>query len=231
MRIIRGLRARRILIVEDDVKTSASIDMYLRHEGYRTELAQSGTDGLARARLERPDLVILDLMLPGLNGLELCRELRSESAVPIIMLTARSTEEDKLRGLDIGADDYVTKPFSPRELVARVRAVLRRTEASSEAATAGDIVVDPNSHEVTVRGEKVPCTAAEFRLLDALVRSSGRVLSREELMQRAFGDSYEGLDRTIDVHIKNLRKKIEEDRANPSRIVTVFGVGYKFVSR
>ncbi|MGZ4779193.1 MAG: response regulator [Thermoanaerobaculia bacterium] len=225
------MRARRILIVEDDVKTSASIDMYLRHEGYRTELAQSGTDGLARARLERPDLVILDLMLPGLNGLELCRELRSESAVPIIMLTARSTEEDKLRGLDIGADDYVTKPFSPRELVARVRAVLRRTEASSEAATAGDIVVDPNSHEVTVRGEKVPCTAAEFRLLDALVRSSGRVLSREELMQRAFGDTYEGLDRTIDVHIKNLRKKIEEDRANPSRIVTVFGVGYKFVSR
>ncbi|MGZ4809869.1 MAG: response regulator [Thermoanaerobaculia bacterium] len=231
MRIIRGLRARRILIVEDDVKTSASIDMYLRHEGYRTELAQSGTDGLARARLERPDLVILDLMLPGLNGLELCRKLRSESAVPIIMLTARSTEEDKLCGLDIGADDYVTKPFSPRELVARVRAVLRRTEASSEAATAGDIVVDPNSHEVTVRGEKVPCTAAEFRLLDALVRSPGRVLSREELMQRAFGDSYEGLDRTIDVHIKNLRKKIEEDRANPSRIVTVFGVGYKFVSR
>lgn len=225
------VRARRILIVEDDLKTSASIDMYLRHEGYRTDLAQSGTDGLARARRERPDLVILDLMLPGLNGLELCRELRSESPVPIIMLTARSTEEDKLRGLDIGADDYVTKPFSPRELVARVRAVLRRTEASSEAATAGDIVVDPDSHEVTVRGEKVPCTAAEFRLLDALVRSSGRVLSREELMQRAFGDSYEGLDRTIDVHIKNLRRKIEEDRANPSRIVTVFGVGYKFVSR
>jgi two-component system alkaline phosphatase synthesis response regulator PhoP len=225
------VRARRILIVEDDVKTSASIDMYLRHEGYRTEVAHSGTDGLTLARRERPDLVILDLMLPGLNGLDVCRQLRSEWPVPVIMLTARSTEQDKLAGLDLGADDYVTKPFSPRELVARVRAVLRRTDASPEPAKAGDIVIDPNSREVTVRGEKVPCTAAEFRLLDALVRSPGRVLTREELMQRAFGDSYEGLDRTIDVHIKNLRRKIEEDRANPSRIVTVFGVGYKFVSR
>ncbi len=205
--------------------------MYLRHEGYRTDLARTGSDGLARARQDRPDLVILDLMLPGLNGLEVCRELRSESRVPIIMLTARSTEQDKLRGLDIGADDYVTKPFSPRELIARVRAVLRRTEVSQEPASAGDVNVDPKSREVRVRGELVACTAAEFRLLDALVRSPGRVFSREELMQRAFGDTWEGLDRTIDVHIKNLRKKIEEDRANPSRIVTVFGTGYKFVPR
>ena len=205
--------------------------MYLRHEGYRTDLAHTGTDGLARARRGRPDLVILDLMLPGLNGLEVCRELRSESPVPIIMLTARSTEEDKLRGLDIGADDYLTKPFSPRELVARIRAVLRRTETSQEPAAAGDLTLDPRSREVRVRGEVVSCTSAEFRLLDALVRSPGRVFSREELMQRAFGDTYDGLDRTIDVHIKNLRKKIEEDRTNPSRIVTVFGVGYKFVPR
>jgi DNA-binding response OmpR family regulator len=222
-------RTRRILIIEDDVRTGASIELYLRHDGFATELVRSGSDGLERAREEQPDLVILDLMLPGLNGLEVCRELRGSSATPIIMLTARSTEEDKLRGLDLGADDYMTKPFSPRELVARVRAVLRRVEPVEERIVSGELILDRRAREVTLRGQTVVLTAAELRLLETFMRAPGRVFSRDELMQRAFGVGYEGLDRTIDAHIKNLRRKIEEDRANPQRIVTVFGLGYKFV--
>ena len=217
------MRPRRILIVEDDPKTSASIEMYLRHEGYRTDVARTGDEGLSRARQHAPDLVILDLMLPGRNGLEVCSALRVQSKIPIIMLTARSTEDDKLLGLETGADDYVTKPFSPRELVARVRAVLRRAEpASEEKLIAGDLSLDRETREVVVRGESVALTAAEFRLLETLMRSPGRVFTRDELVEG-------GLDRTVDVHIKNLRRKIEVDRANPSRIVTVFGTGYKFV--
>ena len=203
--------------------------MYLRHDGFQTELARSGTEGLQKAQQQRPDLVLLDLMLPGLNGLEVCGALRETSAVPIIMLTARSTEEDKLRGLELGADDYVTKPFSPRELVARVRAVLRRFEPAEETLTSGELTLDRSAREVRLRGQCVPLTAAELRLLETFMRAPGRVFSRDELMQRAFGDAYEGLDRTIDAHIKNLRRKIEEDRAAPKRIVTVFGLGYKFV--
>jgi two-component system OmpR family response regulator len=203
--------------------------MYLRHDGFQTELARSGTEGLQKAQQQRPDLVLLDLMLPGLNGLEVCGALRETSAVPIIMLTARSTEEDKLRGLELGADDYVTKPFSPRELVARVRAVLRRFEPAEETLTSGELTLDRSAREVRLRGECVALTAAELRLLETFMRAPGRVFSRDELMQRAFGDAYEGLDRTIDAHIKNLRRKIEEDRAAPKRIVTVFGLGYKFV--
>jgi DNA-binding response OmpR family regulator len=217
------VRARRILIVEDDRKTSASIEMYLRHEGYKTDVVHTGDEGLARARQQAPDLVILDLMLPGRNGLDVCAALRTESKLPIIMLTARSTEDDKLIGLESGADDYVTKPFSPRELVARVRAVLRRAEpADEEPLVAGDLVLDRASHDVIVRGTHVELTAAEFRLLETLMRSPGRVFTRDKLVEG-------GLDRTVDVHIKNLRRKIEIDRANPARIVTVFGVGYKFV--
>ena len=222
-------RARRILIVEDDAKTAASVDIYLRHDGFRTELARSGTEALHKARDGKPDLIVLDLMLPGLGGIELCRTLRAESAVPIIMLTARSTEHDKLLGLEIGADDYITKPFSPRELVARVRVVLRRFEPPQDKIVSGELVLDPAAREVVVRGEAVALTAAEFRLVEILVRAPGRVFSRDELMQRAFGDSHDRLDRTIDVHIKNLRKKIEADRSNPTRIITVFGLGYKFV--
>jgi DNA-binding response OmpR family regulator len=222
-------RARRILIVEDDAKTAASIDMYLRHGGFRTELARSGPDGLDKARSGQPDLVVLDLMLPGLGGLDVCKALRAESAVPIIMLTARSTEDDKLLGLELGADDYMTKPFSPRELVARVRVVLRRFEPAEDKITCGDLVFDPAAREVRVRGETVALTAAELRLVETFMRAPGRVFSRDELMRRAFGEAYEGLDRTIDVHIKNVRKKIETDRANPKRIVTVFGLGYKLV--
>jgi len=222
-------RALRILIVEDDAKTAASIDMYLRHDGFRTELARSGPEALQKARDTAPELVVLDLMLPGLGGLEVCKTLRGESAVPIIILTARSTEHDKLLGLELGADDYVTKPFSPRELVARVRVVLRRFEPAIDKLVSGDLVLDPATRELAVRGETVALTAAEVRLVETFMRAPGRVFSRDELMQRAFGTSYDGLDRTIDVHIKNVRKKIEVDRANPKRIVTVFGLGYKLV--
>src|SRR5689334_16954809 len=203
--------------------------MYLRHGGFRAEVARTGTEGLERARAARPDLVILDLMLPGMGGLDVCRALRAESEVPIIMLTARSTEDDKLLGLELGADDYVTKPFSPRELVARVRVVLRRFEPADETLTCGELVLDPAAREVRLRGQPVALTAAELRLVEVFMRAPGRVLSRDELVQRAFGAAYDGLDRTIDVHIKNLRKKIEDDRANPQRIVTVFGLGYKLV--
>ena len=220
---------RRILIVEDDPKTAASVDMYLRHDGFRTDIARSGPEAIDKAREAKPDLIVLDLMLPGLGGLDVCRALRAESTVPIIMLSARSTEHDKLLGLDLGADDYVTKPFSPRELVARVRVVLRRFEPPDTKIVAGDLVLDPAAREVVVRGETVALTAAEYRLVETLMRAPGRVFTRDELMQRAFGASYDRLDRTIDVHIKNVRKKIEVDRANPTRIVTVFGFGYKFV--
>ena len=213
--------------MEDDAKTGASIEMYLRHDGFRTELARSGTEGLEKARETTPDLVVLDLMLPGLGGLEVCKTLRAESTVPIIMLTARSTEHDKLLGLELGADDYVTKPFSPRELVARVKVVLRRVEPAVDKIVVGELVLDPAARELVVRGAPVTLTAAEYRLVETFMRAPGRVFSRDELMQRAFGSSYEGLDRTIDVHIKNVRKKIEADRTNPKRIVTVFGLGYK----
>jgi len=222
-------RARRILIVEDEPKTAASIEVYLRHGGFRTEIARSGLDGLARARDGKPDLIVLDVMLPELGGLEVCKIVRRESAVPIILLTARSTEDDKLLGLELGADDYVTKPFSPRELVARVRVVLRRFEPPEDKLVSGDLALDPVARELTVRGEPVALTATEFRLVEVLMRSPGRVFSRDELTRRALGDGHDALDRTIDVHIKNVRKKIEVDRANPTRIVTVFGLGYKFV--
>jgi two-component system OmpR family response regulator len=222
-------RARRILIVEDEPKTAASIDAYLRHAGFRTEIARSGLAGLQRARDGKPDLIVLDVMLPELGGLEVCTVVRRESPVPIILLTARSTEDDKLLGLELGADDYVTKPFSPRELVARVRVVLRRCEPPEDRLVSGDLALDPVARELTVRGEPVALTATEFRLVEVLMRSPGRVFSRDELTRRALGDSHDALDRTIDVHIKNVRKKIEVDRANPTRIVTVFGLGYKFV--
>jgi two-component system, OmpR family, alkaline phosphatase synthesis response regulator PhoP len=222
-------RARRILIVEDEPKTAASVEAYLRHGGFRTELARSGLEGLQRARDGKPDLIVLDVMLPELGGLEVCKIVRRESAVPIILLTARSTEDDKLLGLELGADDYVTKPFSPRELVARVRVVLRRFEPPEDKLVSGDLVLDPVARELIVRGETVALTATELRLVEVFMRSPGRVFSRDELAQRALGASYDGLDRTIDVHIKNVRKKIEVDRANPTRIVTVFGLGYKFV--
>ncbi len=223
---------RKILIVDDDSKTVAAIKLYLEHDGYETLLAHDGQQALQIARTEQPDLIVLDLMLPHINGLDVCRTLRAESNVPIIMLTARAAEDDKLRGLDLGADDYVTKPFSPRELVARVRAVLRRREPPTPNDKAilqrNELVVDLQRHAVQVRGRAVTLTPTEFKLLATLLKAPGQVFTRQELVEKALGWDYDGLDRTVDAHIMNLRRKIEPERGAPSLIVTVFGIGYKF---
>jgi DNA-binding response OmpR family regulator len=223
----------RVLVVDDDRKVVDLVSLYLKRDGYRVLTAYDGAQALEIAREKHPDLIILDLMLPGMDGLTVCRMLRAEGqTVPIIMLTARSLEEDKLVGLDLGADDYVTKPFSPRELVARVRAVLRRANDGKEEGPAeirrGDLVVDILRHEVRVGGRPVHLTAREFRLLATLAGQPGRAFTRQQLLGEAFGFDYEGLERTVDVHIMNLRRKIEEDAAHPTRILTVQGVGYKF---
>jgi DNA-binding response OmpR family regulator len=221
----------RILVVDDDPKTVASVRLYLNHAGLDMISAGDGQEALRLARSSPPpDLVVLDLMLPGVDGLEVCRRLRAESSIPIIMLTARSTEEDRLEGLDVGADDYVVKPFSPRELAARVRAVLRRTqvaEAEGPPIRVGDLVIDAGRHEVTVRGTRAELTPREFHLLVVMARAPGRAFSRSELVERVFGADSEALDRTIDAHVVNLRRKIELDPAHPERIETVYGVGYR----
>ncbi len=222
-----------VLVVDDDRKVVDLVTLYLKRDGYRVLAAYDGAQALEIAREKRPDLIILDLMLPGADGLAVCRRLRAEGQrVPIIMLTARSLEEDKLIGLDLGADDYVTKPFSPRELVARVRAVLRRAGEGKEDGPSeirrGDLVVDMVRHEVRVRGMQVHLTPREFRLLATLAGQPGRAFTRQQLLDEAFGFDYEGLERTVDVHIMNLRRKVEEDAARPARILTVQGVGYKF---
>ena len=217
----------RILVVEDDARTSASVALYLRHAGYDVEEASSGTEALERVAAASPDLLVLDVMLPGVDGVEVCRTLRARSNVAIIMLTARAIEEDRLRGLEAGADDYVTKPFSPRELVARVGAVLRRVKPTPAAVRIGEIEIDPGLREVRRAGRAVAVTATEFKLLDVLLSVPGRVFTRGELAERAFGHDHAALERTIDAHIMNLRRKLERDRANPSVIVTVFGTGYR----
>ena len=218
---------RRILLVEDDPKTRETVALYLRREGHEVVTADDGVRALEAAHEHEPHLVVLDLMLPRMDGLAVCRALRESGNPPaIIMVTARSTEDDKLNGLDLGADDYVTKPFSPRELMARVRAVLRRA-SEEDVLSAGAIVVDRVRREVRVGDAEVPLTPTEYRLLEALVRAPGRTFTRQELVERAFGDDYDGLDRTVDVHVKNLRRKLGEDG---NAIATVFGVGYKLSS-
>lgn len=223
-----------ILIAEDDRKIAAAIKLYLERGGYEVFVAENGRDALREARARQPALIILDLMLPQLSGVDVCRILRAESEVYIIMLTARTTEEDKLRGLDLGADDYVTKPFSLRELMARVRAVLRRQRTKSTSGpteiSVNGLFMNLERHEVSVNKQPVYLTAAEFRLLETLIRAPGRVFTRQQLVERAFGDDYDGLERTIDAHIMNLRKKIKSDKPQPPFIVTVYGVGYKFSS-
>ncbi len=215
---------RRILLVEDDPKTRTTVALYLEREGYEVATAADGVEALERARQREPHLVVLDLMLPRLDGLAVCRELRENGNPAIIMVTARSTEEDKLTGLDLGADDYVTKPFSPRELMARVRAVLRRASEDDVMEAAG-ITLDRTRREVRVGETPVAVTPTEYRLLDALARSGGRTFTRQELVERALGEEYDGLDRTVDVHIMNLRRKLGDAG---KAIVTVFGIGYKF---
>jgi DNA-binding response OmpR family regulator len=197
-------------------------------------VAYDGEQALALARQREPDLIILDWMLPKIDGLDVCRILRAESNVPIIMLTAKATEEDTLQGLDLGADDYVTKPFSPRELLARVRVVLRRAGANQqedlppEALHIGPLLIDFRSHEVWRAGELIDLTPKEFKLLETLAREPGRAFSRLELVRRVFGLDYEGFERTVDVHMMNLRKKIEPHPNEPTYLLTVYGVGYKF---
>ena len=224
--------SNKILIVDDDRKTAELIRMYLEREGYAALLAHDGRQALELARQRSPDLIVLDLMLPLVEGLDVCRILRAESRVPIIMLTARTTEDDKLLGLDLGADDYVTKPFSPRELVARVRAVLRRggpaQRGEPAAARCGELVVDFVSRSVRLRGAPVHLTPKEFKLLELLAKHPGRAFSRLELLEQVFGYDYDGLERTVDVHLMNLRKKIERDPAQPTYVLTVYGHGYKF---
>jgi len=218
---------RRVLVVDDDPKVCDTLDRYLSHAGYRTASALDGRRALEAVRTFAPDLIVLDVMLPEIDGLEICRSLRATSDVPIILLTARTTEHDKLTGLSLGADDYLTKPFSPRELVARVEAVLRRVPAHYETAhiVAGDVTIDPERCEVTVAGRLLTVTATELKLLMTMARSPGRVFRREELVRMAMGDDFDGLDRTIDAHIKNLRRKVGADA-----ILTVFGIGYKFAA-
>jgi DNA-binding response OmpR family regulator len=225
-----GSMKPRILVVEDDERTAASVALYLRHGGYDVTTASTGREALEEIGRAMPDLLVLDLMLPEVNGLEVCRVLRQQSQVPVIMLTARSTERDTLDGLAAGADDYVTKPFSPRELVARVAAVLRRSRPVQDVVSIGDVEIDRARRTVRRDGSLVALTPAEYAILDVLASSPGRAFTRAELGERAFGHDYDALDRTIDAHVMNLRRKIEPDRTRPRLILTAFGIGYRMGS-
>ncbi len=224
---------QRILIVEDDKNTATLVATYLEKEGYLPLVENDGAQGLSVAQTEKPDLIILDLMLPGMDGLDICRRLRQESNVPILMLTAREEEIDRVLGFSLGADDYVVKPFSPRELVERVKAILRRTEQSmihedSGILRCGDLQLDPEKHKVTLSGEAVQLTMSEYKLLHALMTTPGRVFSRGELLRQFYVHEEAVVERVIDVHINKLRQKIEVDPAQPVYIETVRGFGYRF---
>jgi two-component system response regulator RegX3 len=225
----------RVLVVEDEESFSDALSYLLRREGFEVAVCQTGPDALAAFDRNGADLVLLDLMLPGLPGSEVCRALRERSSVPVIMLTAKDSEIDKVVGLELGADDYVTKPFSSRELVARMRAVLRRRGEPDGAASSGSSVMesgpvrmDVDRHVVTVRGAQVQLPLKEFELLQVLLRNAGRVLTRVQLIDRVWGADYVGDTKTLDVHIKRLRGKVEADPARPRHILTVRGLGYKF---
>mgnify|MGYP005845647213 CR=1 FL=1 len=221
-----------VLVVEDEKRIAHWVRTYLEKAGYHTLVAYDGPTGLHMARRERPDLIVLDLMLPGMDGVDVCKTLRRESDVPIIMLTARGRESERITGLDAGADDYVTKPFSPDELVARVRANLRRAMGkvrTPQVLRAGDICLDVEAHQCTVRGEAVTLSPTQFALLETLMANAGRPLTREQLVEMAMGgEAFEGYDRAVDVQIRRLRQRIERDPSDPQYIVTVYGVGYKF---
>ena len=221
-----------ILLVEDEASFSEPLSYLLAKEGYAVVTAETGPDAVAQFEAEGADLVLLDLMLPGMSGIDVCRALRSRSHVPIIMLTAKDSEIDKVVGLELGADDYVTKPYSSRELLARIKAVLRRLAEPEELLPAtiesGPVRMDIERHVVTVAGETVNLPLKEFELLELLLRNSGRVLTRGQLIDRIWGSDYVGDTKTLDVHIKRLRAKVEEDPASPRHIITVRGLGYKF---
>lgn len=237
-----GAVTRTILVVDDEPHIRDLVRLYMKREGFNVREASDGQEGLSLARTTQPDLVVLDLMLPKFDGWEVCRELRKDNSVPIIMLTARDDEADKVLGLEMGADDYLTKPFSPRELVARVRAVLRRAQPASGSnarAEAGgptapqrvelpDFSIDLTGRELRVNGEALPCPAKEFELLWLLVANPSRVFTREQLLQQVWDYDYFGDYRTVDVHVRRIREKIEPDPSSPIYLKTVWGVGYKF---
>lgn len=220
-----------ILVVDDHANMRLLIEDYLSEQGYKVLTASDGNEALILSRRLRPDLILLDVMMPGLDGLSFMRTFRQESNTPIILVTARIEETDKVVGLELGADDYVTKPFSMKELHARIRAVLRRGAATNpqpaEVYQVGDLRLDRASYEVTVAGQIANLTPSEFELLSMLMAAPGRVFSREQLLERLQGNTYEGVERTIDVHIRNIRKKIESDPTHPQYIETVFGIGYR----
>jgi DNA-binding response OmpR family regulator len=223
----------RILVAEDDRKQAELIGRYLEREGHLTVVVHDGRAAIDEARQRSPDLLVLDVMMPKVDGLDVCRVLRADGDVPIIMLTARATEDDLLLGLDLGADDYLTKPYNPRELVARVRTVLRRTRIRSEGQVyrVGGLEIDPVRHEVLLDDRLVDVTPAEFKILACLAASPGRAFSRQQLLEHAFGFDHYVFDRTIDVHVMNLRKKIEPSPTSPSYLKTVYGVGYKLADK
>ncbi|MEZ5251084.1 MAG: response regulator transcription factor [Ilumatobacteraceae bacterium] len=225
-----------MLLVEDEESFVDALLVGLTREGFKVEVARDGYEALERFDLVRPDLVLLDVMLPRISGIDVCRQLRKRTQVPIIMVTAKSSEIDTVVGLEVGADDYVTKPYRIRELVARMRAVLRRNARDQQAVpdlsmgsvVVGDVALDPEEHRVTLHGEPLGLPLKEFELLHLLMANAGRVLPREVLIDRVWGSDYVGDTKTLDVHVKRLRSKIEEDPANPSRIVTIRGLGYKY---
>ncbi len=222
----------RILLIEDHHTTSRTVALYLRAEGFEVDVQANGLDGLAMALQGDYDLLVVDLLLPGLDGRELCRRLRAERSVPLIMLTALSTEDDLVRGLNLGADDYITKPFSPRELVARIRARLRPGSGEDDGCIRiGNLELNRSQRTLSRDGEAVRLTATEFRLLSVLMQAPGRAYTREQLIERALGYDFQGSSKNIDIHISNLRKRIESDRLQPEYILTVPGHGYRFRPR
>lgn len=225
----------KILIIEDEISFSEALSFLLEKEGFETRVAETGKQGIEAFNSEQFDLVLLDLMIPEISGIDVCRTIRTSSNIPIIMLTAKDSEVDKVVGLELGADDYVTKPYSARELVARIKAVLRRGVPDDSSAqenigihSVGGIRMDIERHQVTVKGSLIPLPLKEFELLEFLMRNAGRVLTRGQLIDRVWGGDYYGDTKTLDVHIKRLRSKIEEDPANPLLIQTIRGLGYKF---
>jgi DNA-binding response OmpR family regulator len=222
---------KRVLVVDDEPKITQVVADYLRTAGFTVTTAGNGSVAVTSARAQPPDLVVLDLGLPGMDGLDVARELRQASAVPIIMLTARGEEADRVVGLELGADDYIVKPFSPRELLARVRAVLRRTDGApprTERFAVGDVTVDTARREVTVAGRRLDLTATEFDLLALLARQPGRVFTRAQLLDAVRGTTVEAYERTVDAHVKNIRRKLEPQPHAPRYLLTVHGVGYRF---
>ncbi|MEF9475889.1 MAG: response regulator transcription factor [Candidatus Mariimomonas ferrooxydans] len=226
------MKGSNILVVEDEAKIAEIVKAYLKKEGFNVTVADTGQKALSVLK-KGFDLIVLDLRLPDISGEDICRTIRKDSDLPIIMLTAKSDEEDRIKGLGIGADDYVVKPFSPRELVARVKALLRRAKGSKKSISfnKGSLIIEPSSFEITKNGQLVVLTPTEFKLLQCLAEHPGQVFTRLQLVNVILGYDFEGYDRTIDAHIKNIRHKIEDDPKAPSYIKTIYGIGYKFIGQ